>query len=319
MMRLAHVLLPLALAAAGCGLPTRAISSPTEYRDYRETRTAWTVEDRLAAAAKYLAAHPQGRFVAEVRATFGREEQSFYDQKSQTAPGLEWYLMVLPGGPHASEASLRLSDFEARAKVHRKDQLLSEAKTIEARLSAAAASRHAAVDTLTGWIGSIAIVRTWGEATWHLPGETLLSLRGWPDPARCTDRRCSRTRSVEFQVPVSGGGLEDRAATMDFVVVLQDGGVDRIEVRGPELFSRLFEASRGIPLDPDHERARAEAVGFALDLVGGAFESVAPVARCDRPIRPPVVMSRRCDGWSIDVTIGDTPADDDIVSVRGPR
>jgi hypothetical protein len=277
------------------------------------------VEDRLSAASKYLDAYPKGRFADEVRASFAREERDFYDAKSQTAPGLEWYLMVLPHGPHASEASLRLSDFEARAKVQRKDLLLSQAKTIEARLAAAQASRHAAVDTLTAWIGSIALVRSWGEATWHLPGETLLSLRGWPDPAKCNDRRCSRTQSLEFQVPVTGGGLEDRAATMDFIVTIEAGGVDRIEVRGPELFSRLFEASRGIPLDPDRERARAEAVGFALDLVGGAFESVTPAARCDRPIRPPVVMSRKCDGWSIDVTIGDTPADDDIVSVRGPK
>lgn len=316
---------PLLVAAAlvagtpACAIGDRMLAPAGEYDAYRATRTAHTVEDRLTAARRYLAEHPRGRFAAEVRARFEQEEQAFYDAKSTSILGLEWYLHVLPDGPHAPSASLRLADLEAEAKRRHEDALVAAGRTQEKRLAAAAASRKAAVDTMVTWVSAIPTVTSWGSPTWALPSELLLALRGEPNPGKCGETTCTRVVTIPFQVPVAGGGLEDRAVTMDLVIRRENGGVREIAVRGPELFSRLFEASRGQPLDPDKERARAEAVTYALEVVSGAFEGTAPATRCDRNITPPEILRRECDGWTIRVVIGDTPADDDVVSVRGPR
>jgi hypothetical protein len=303
---------------AGCGFAGRALSSPREYEAYRSTRAGYTVEDRLRAAKLYLGQFPQGRFAEEVQRLFDEEERRFFQAQRGTVAGLDWYLKILPDGPHANDAQLLTLELERQAAAQREDALVQRGRTIERRLAAAELQRRRAVEEPVNWVTALASSQRWGRATWEQPAELLRALRTEPAPGRCEEVRCLRTRSVIFQVPVRGGGLEERALTYDLLLELHRGGVVRGALRGPALFSRLYEAARGKPLPPDPLEARAEAVSHALELVGGAFEAVAPAASCDRGIRPPQILLRQCNGWRVAVIAGDGAAEDDLIEVEGP-
>lgn len=306
------------LLCAGCGFSARALSSPKEYEAYRTTRAGYTTEARLQASLLYLGRFPDGRFADEVRRRFGEEEARFYRASSKSEHGLEWYLRTLPEGPHATEASLMLVELAKRASEEQQDELVQRGRSMERRLALAESQRRQAVEALVGWISALASSAAWGKPTWEQPQELLRGIRGLPEPGRCDDVRCVRGRTMVFQIPVAGGGLEERAATFDFILELERGRVVRGALRGPALFSRFYEAARGRPLPRDPLEARAEAVGYALEVVGGAFEAAAPGATCDQGITPPVVLSRRCGGWRVVATAGDGPADDDVLEVEGP-
>jgi hypothetical protein len=305
-------------ALPSCALGNRLVASPAEYGSYRETRTAWTPEDRLVAAMSYLREYPHGRFAAEVRSRFEIDEQGFYDRQSTSIPGLEWYLHVLPDGPHASAASLYLAELEARSRAQGMDALVVSARATERRLAARARGRKAVTETFVAFLGAFASENSFGRPTWELPGEALELLRGVPSPGRCDDRACRRVITIPFEIPVAGGGVEERAMVMELEVSLREGRVRQAEVRGPELFSRLWEADRGQPMEHDREIARATAVGYALDVVGGAVEAITPQGRCDRPIVPPTAILRECDGWRVEARVGGLPSEDDVVTLRGP-
>jgi hypothetical protein len=313
------LLCSVCLLPSGCSAGTRLLSSPAEYGAFRVTRAGYTVEDRLAGADRYLDAYPKGRFADEVRARFDREEQAFYDSHQTSIDGLDWYLHVLPAGPHAAQASMRRAELAAEERQRRGDSLVAQGRVTERRLARAARSRQAVVDAFGTWIGSLAADDAWGRPTWAQPGAVIEAMRLGPDPGACDDLGCKRVQSIAFQIPVAGGGLDERAATFDLGLELRRGGVWRASIRGPELFSRAWEAARGKALPADKLEARAEAVGYAVDLVSGAFEGVAPADRCNRGITPPVILRRACDGWLVEVTVGDTPADDDIVLIEGPQ
>ncbi len=310
----------LALALSACGLPSRLASSPAEYESYRATRADYTPEARLHAAQLYLGVYPTGRFADEVRRRFETEEAAFYRAKSLSAAGLVWYLHVLPDGPHASEASLLLSDLEKRAAQERSDELLARGRSIERRLALAATSRRQTSELLVGWIASLTSSDGWGKRTHEQPPEIVRALRTEPNGGRCDERRCLRTVTTTFSIPQAGGGLDERAAVFDLVLDLDgQGRVVQGALQGPGLFSRLYEASLGRPLPADMLEARAEAVSHALEVLAGAAEAVTPAGRCDRPIKPPEVLRRQCDGWLITAIAGDQPTDDDVIRVAGPR
>ncbi len=314
----AWALAALVATLAGCGLPARFVSSPREYEHYRATRAEYTPEGRLRAATRYLGAYPEGRFADEVRGAFEREESAFYRARSRTIPGLEWYLQVLPAGPHASEASLMLAELEKQASIERSDELLKRGRTIEQRLARASVSRRQTVDTLVGWVAALTSSEGWGRRTSEQPPELLRALRTEPQPGKCDEQRCLRSVTTTFAIPLAGGGLDERAAVFDLVLDLDRGAVRQGKLQGPALFSRWYEAARGRPVPADALEARAEAVSHVLEVLGGAAEAAAPAGRCDRPIRPPEVLRRQCDGWLITATAGDQPTDDDIITVSGP-
>ncbi|MCS6899648.1 MAG: hypothetical protein RMJ98_08400 [Myxococcales bacterium] len=309
----------LALLCSGCGLTARALSSPEEYEAYRTTRVGYTTEARLQAAKVYLGRYPEGRFAEEVRRRFEVEEGMFYRASSRTKHGLDWYLQTLPDGPHATEANLMLLELARREAAEQEDELVKRGRSIERRLAQAERLRREVVEALVGWISALASSQAWGKPTWEQPTELLQGIRGLPEPGRCDDLRCTRTRTMEFLIPAAGGGLEERAAIFDFVLELDQGRVIRGLLQGPALFSRFYEASQGRLLPRDPLEARAEAVGYALEVVSGAFEAVAPGATCHQGITPPVVLSRRCGGWKVTVTAGDGAAEDDRLEVEGPR
>src|SRR5262249_3494945 len=93
--------LALALSGAGCSF----FAAPGDYAAYRATRVAPTLEERLAAAQRYLRDRPQGAFQDEVRAAFDHAEGVYYGSKRGSITGLYAYLEALPSGPHHEEAA----------------------------------------------------------------------------------------------------------------------------------------------------------------------------------------------------------------------
>lgn len=302
---------------SGCASMTRLVAPRDDYDAYRATRAAYTVEDRLEASLGYLERFPRGRFAAEVRARFDVEEASFYARRSASIDGLDWYLRVLPAGPHAAEAAARRANLSLERSERDNDRLSLAGRATERRLARAARSRRAVVEAFTGLIAATASNEAWGRPTWAQPVALIEALRAAPDPGRCDDLRCSRVTLQKFAIPIAGGGLDERAATSELTIDLERGGVRRVTLRGPDLFSRVWEAEQGKALLADPLEARALAVGHAIDVVTGAFEGVAPRARCDRPITPPVALRRVCDGWVVVVTVGDA-ATDDVIAIEGP-
>lgn len=317
----AALLLTLAATglACGCGIDARALSSPSEYEAYRTTRAAYTVEDRLVACERYLSAYPEGRFASEVKAYFDEQEARFYERQAHSKDGLGWYLTVLPAGPHAATASLTMADLEAQAREQRNDALLAKGKSTERRLARAARLRKAVTEQLSMMLAGLTAPEGWGLPTWEQPAPRRAALRGWPEPGSCDEQRCERSVSLPFQIPRAGGGLDERSAELTLRLTLAHGDVVQGELRGPALFSRIWEAERGRALPPDPLEARAEAVTYAVDLVSGAIEAQVPAARCEQGITPPVIFKRACDGWQVQITIGDGPSDDDVLFIEGPR
>ncbi len=311
--------LSLAVASSlGCGGAARVLASPAETDAYRRTRASYTIEDRLVAATRYLEAYPTGRFAADVRRRFELEEARFYAQKRGRVDGLDWYLLVLPRGPHAAEASLLRADYKKREEELSRTGQLRAAWSMERRLARAEASRKQAVELVTTFLAGAAASDAWGAPLWQQPKDVLGVLRDAPNPGRCDDLRCARFASVPFAIPVAGGGLDERALVVDVVVSLAAGGVERLTLRGPGLFSRVYEAQQAKAVVGDPESARALAVGFAEELVAGSFEARMPAARCGRPVNPPEILRRACGGAVLRVVVGGD-GEDDIVELSGER
>lgn len=308
----------LACASVGCAGSARVIASPAETDAYRRTRASYTVEDRLVAAERYLEAYPDGRFAADVRARFAAEEARFYAQKSGRTDGLDWYLRVLPRGPHAAEASLLRAEYAKREEELSRAGVLRTAWSMERRLARAEASRKQVVELVGAFLAGAAASDAWGRPVWSQPREVLEVLRGPPNPGKCDDVRCARFASVPFSIPIAGGGLDERALVVDVVVALSDGGVSRLTLRGPGLFSRVYEAQRGRALEADAESARALAVGFAEELVAGTFEARMPATSCGRPVTPPEILRRACGGALLRVVVGGE-GEDDVVELSAER
>ena len=60
-------------------------------------------------------------------------------------------------------------------------------------------------------------------------------------------------------------------------------------------------------------------MGYASELLTGTFGAAMP-ASCDVPASPPVVLRKVCAGLELTLTAGDTPSDEDVVTLAGaPR
>lgn len=305
------------LSVSGCAsVRPRLLSSPGEYDAYRSARIAKEPLPRLRAERAYLTAYPQGAFCVEMENAFEREEQAFYDRRKRFKEGLEEYLVLLPDGPHAMDATLRIADIKERSGEAATDRLVLKGKGIEERLRLAAENRKAALDAISDWVGDLATVKSLGTFASDFPRISPAfdaRYRERPKP-RCDRERCLRLESWPYQVPVAGGGLDELELTLQISVRRSGDDVSAVSLHGPAMFSRAWEASQGVPLPKDQVGARAFAVGYVSELVGGTFASSLPPS-CEVPAAPPIVWKRSCQGLELTLVAGDSPADDDSVTL----
>jgi hypothetical protein len=305
------------LVAVACGSALDPVlANRSDYDAYRRTRTAGTLEERLAQADAYLRAHPDGRFREEVSRWFVPAERDYFRRAHDQAPKLRAYLDALPRGPHAQQAADRLVELELAAKyARRRDERLTEqARALEEKLSDAARMRRDVVETLATFSRHLSAIRSFGRPTSELHHELLYDWRIAEPAARCVGDRCVKAIALPYAIP-DGGRLAPRKALIDVVIELERGGVTRAAIAGPELFSRLGEAIELRPVRPSDPQARAEAIGRALTVVEGAIEPHLPSARCRREAVSPVVLERGCDGVLLRVIAAPSPESDDRVEV----
>lgn len=308
----------LVAASVGCGGVARPlVTRAGDFADYRETRVAGSLDARLAAAARYLDAHRDGAYRDEVAAWFERVEPLFYESRKETIASLRSYLDALPDGPHAPEALARIAALEKKRRSQQGERLAKTAATFEERLARAADARAAVVEAYTGWIGLVVAMGAWGRPTWEADGEFLYAFRTDPPAGRCEGEICRKLLSLPYTLR-SEGKAEEREATIEIELRLVQGRIDSATIAGPELFTRLAEVHEARPMKSGDAAERVAAIGWAVELTGGALEAKLPAARCSKPFVAPIVLERACDGWSARLVAATEPGQDDRLELRGP-
>jgi hypothetical protein len=324
-MRLLAAAAVLGLAAAGCQAQA-FIASPSDYAGYRATRVAPTLEDRLAAAQRYLDEHGDGRFKDEVRAFFDPAEDAFYAVNSASRPGLRAYLAILPRGPHHEQATRRIAALDTAERSQRAELDRSVA-TVEARVSGRAAAERLRVrEELEHWLARLLDRRTYEAPlaaasaelvvpfALSLPSPRCALLEPAGDDPRAPARRCTKLLELPYQVEVEAG-TEPRQATLEITLTQDARGVPLVAtVGGPDLFLRLEETFRVKPVTPGDTAQRAAALTRAVGTVKEVFGAAASAdPACHRRPAPPAVLDLGCQGVRVQVIPAAVAGDDDRI------
>jgi hypothetical protein len=316
-----RIALALALLGCGaCGCGTGFASTASDYGAYRATRVLPTLEERLAAAHRYLKARPSGAFHAEVDAWFLRAEAAYWASKKGSRTGLAAYFEALPKGPHGDEAARRIVELDTVSKSSQMDRLAAE---VEARVSGpGAVGRTRFRRELDAWLARFLDPSVFGAPVstakaglvipWSLslPAQrcTLLD-----PPERGASRRCTKLLELPYEV-FGAAGPEPREATLE-ITVLEDalGAPLEVTFSGPELFLRLEETYR---IKPTSAEDRAAAGVRAAAFVQRAFsKDVSPEADCVQPAQPPAALRLACQGVQVEVFPTALPGEDDLVVI----
>jgi hypothetical protein len=285
----------LALFGPACAGKLDALIAPTsDYADYRLTRVAATVPERLQAAERYLKQHPDGTFRDAVARWYGRVEPLFFEASSDTLAGTEKYLSVLPNGPHANSAEQLRDAFRAAARVSSGERIAEQGAAFERRLAAAAQARDEVLVAYTAWIERVLDFDGWGRLLGEA-GEPFSS--AWlsePKP-KCTPDRCTKLLTLPYELEIAGKA-EKFVCLLEIAVRLVKGRVADVTIAGPALFARLTEA----------HTARAT-------------QRRLPGSRCAREGSARTALTRQCDGRRLDLYAA-VAADEseDRVVIRGP-
>lgn len=310
----------VAVAVAACAPQTRSVTAQAgDYHAYRATRVLPSVASRLTAASIYLERYPDGVFRDEVSEWFTRVEVLFYKSLPNSAEGMQIYVDALPRGPHAPHAEQRRDAFLEAAR-----RLAALGAAFERRLAAAAQSREDVLTAYASWLSRLVEFDGWGRPL----------VRAGEDPARsrvsddfetmwqkgssprCQADRCTKLLEIPYELEV-GGKPAPFECMIEVSLVLSAGKVVGAVVAGPDLFARLTEAHRAVPISRDLESLQAT-VAFATTFTSGAVERVMPQTRCAGDAKPPAVLVRDCGGLRLEVFPKATQDDDDRVVIHGP-
>ena len=311
------LLLAGAPSVASCVSIARVTGDFGDYRSYRQTRVANTLEERLGASERYLRDYPKGDYHEAVRRWFAPQEKRYLRLSWDNLPRLRAYLDVMPHGPHSVVVTERITEPESRRIFSdRRDQrVLDRAQGFEARLAEAAEQRRAFLRELTQLTKLLASTRSYGEPTSALDPELLLRFQVRRPVGHCDGDLCSKVFSFRFAVP-EHKALALRLAEVTLEIILERGLVQQLALSGKELFARVAEAVTVRAVPPNNAQANSEALGQALEVVSGALDGPLPAARCTASAVSPVVLARRCDGVRAEVVTSTEPGEPDRIVVR---
>ncbi len=306
------------LVLLGCAVGRQAGASVAEHDLYRRSRVARTLEERLAAAHAYQNEYPDGVYRPEVEKWLEPAAFGYRERIQNDAAALRGYLSLLPPGtPAAREVLTRLRELRVEAEYQRATEYQFEVRAaeIDCEFARAAQQRQELVDRIMLFVGHVSAIRSWGEPTSSLDHEFLYEWRLRPPRSRCLGTRCVKTLVMPYSIP-EDRQLSPRVAIFDVVVELGDGGVRRVLVTGPELFSRLAEAIDLQLVAPDDVHARLNAMTTSLFVVQNALEDALPAAECDRPPISPVLIHRECRGVRAAMIAGRDAGEEDRIVVE---
>jgi hypothetical protein len=313
--RLAFV--ALLLAASACDVGRQLASDPADLADYRAYRTAEREGARLARAQHYLDLHPGGSWAKEVRAEFEAEEPPFFEKAKTSESRAVEYVVDLPRGPHADAARTLLQQYVVHADDFETTKLLQESRHTAALLDRASTARARVGEHVMAGVAALLDSDVYGARLDQAPLALRRILGG---DARTTWGGAWAMQSdaaLPFVVPTPAGAT-DRVVNVEISVHADRGRIVEGRVWGPDLFVRWAEAETIKPLDESDSRARGEAATFVKEILSGAFESVAPAARCATREARGELLVRVCDGWTLRVEMGEFAGAPDVVFVRGP-
>jgi hypothetical protein len=307
----------LSLSCSACAGKLDALVAPTsDYADYRLTRVAPTVPERLQAAERYLKRHPDGAFREAVARWYGRIEPLFFEASSDSLAGAEKYLSVLPHGPHANSAEQLRDAFRAAARVNAGERIAEQGAAFERRLAAAAKARDEVLVTYTAWIGRVLDFDGWGRPLAEASEPFASVWLAEPRP-KCAPDRCSKLITLPYELEIAGKP-ESFVCLLEIAVRLTKGRVEAVTITGPALFARLAEAHLARPTSAD-EQGRARARSWAIELTEGAAERRLPRSRCAREGTPRAALVRECDGRRLELYAAAGPDEsEDRVVIGGP-
>jgi hypothetical protein len=311
----ALALIALAFGLFGCAVGNQLVSPHAEYRLYRQTRIAPTLEERLAAGNRYLHVAPQGVYAPEVKAWFQSAERAYVTRAHDRLPMLTAYAHELPDGPSAPQVLARIEELKLAAGFaqNRRQRRDERVEAIEVGLERAAGQRKAFLEELTGWLTALAAVRSYGQPVVALPQPLLEKLAFGDVVAACPLDLCVKSLAPRFAVPAARGQLVPREAPYSIEIQLQGGAVVAVRLRGRELFSRIGEARDLRPVSFADPQSRAEAIGGALSLVSNSLGPELGAPECEKPAVSPVVFDHACAGVRVTVTAAVDPGADDHV------
>ncbi len=306
----------LVAVCVGCASLPTLTERPEDYRLYRSSRVAPTLEERLRAADRYLREVGESPRRKPLLAWFEREEAGYYRRAFGNLPRLHAYLAALPQGPHAAEVEARIAALSSRSQRRmaarsRDDQRILDT---QAQLARADATRREFVAALKGWVERLASIQTFGEPTSELTHQTIFAFRLSPPQGSCKGDACRKLMEFTFDVPAEGR-LVSRVALLEVQLELERGLIRRARLAGPELWTRLGEAL-SLQARPNPSAAeRTDALNRSSWVIRSVLEPVLPAAECDVKVEVPLVLERACRGLRVRVLAGAGPSDDDVLEV----
>jgi hypothetical protein len=305
--------LPLLVA---CASTARITGDFGEYRSYRETRVAATLEEKLGASDRYLRQYPKGDYADEVRRWFVPAEKRYFKLSWDSKPRLRAYIAAMPRGPNAEAAAERITELDSvRVYAARREQrMLERAKAFEERLALAAEQRRTFLREFALLTRLLGATHTFRRPIAELAPE-LLSRQA---PSDCDGDRCLTVLPLAYAVP-EDKILTERTVDLALEITLDHGRVKQLSLSAPELLTRVAEASRVSAVPPHNPQARAEALGQALDIVTDALAEPLPVSACPAEAVSPVVLARHCHGLRLEVIAGTEAGSLDRLVVHAER
>ncbi len=298
---------------SSCGAWHQGSAGVDDYARYRSFRTAPTLESKLAHCWSYLQ-EDGGGFRRELHTWLQQHEPRYFRESWNSRPKLRRYLSVLAEGPHSAQVARRLEELRLRAQevVIADAEFFAHAQRLEDRLAAAERGRSDFTRELSLWVAQLAGHKRWGSRTSELPHELIYHFRLSKPYGRCRGDVCEKNLTLEYAIP-HDSKLVPREAIYDVKLYLEGGGVVAAQLRGPGLFDRVGEATQLRASSMNDSLARAESIGFAVQLVAASLQSVMPAATCKRDAIGEVVLVRECDGQRVEMVVGLDASDDDRI------
>lgn len=288
-------LLALLLPQTGCAL----FAGKADYADYRTIRLTSDPGERALAMRSYVDKHPHGHWHDSVEAERKSQELKAFEVGKDSRQGLEHYLAAYPDGTYVAQARSRLQAISL-IEQQRKQAEQQAALLAQARKERASELRRTWLGRFLGyWIETLSTLQSWGEPIPEVARDNPQFSRAFgalPRP-RCTQDECVKYYAGAYAVPVPGGNRIERQLSLLLRLRMRAGKLERAELLLPERgFSRWYELEQRRAVSSGERADREQAIAWAMQraepLIEQVTGGVSALASASMPkIDPPAIGS----------------------------